>query len=620
MRAVAACAQYGADIMNASWGGAGQYQDGTTTGSQLYTLLVEKYGVTAFVSAGNSGPALSTLGSPGVAESVIGVGAYVSAEMGRVLHSQTLEVPDTAYHFSARGPAKNGDLGVDVMGPGGAVASLAYESLRQSENYTGTSMSSPSVAGVGALLVSAAKQNKLPHSPPRIRAALMNGARFVDAVEPFAQGAGLVQALPAWEHLKSNAPQAAWDQFFTVVNQDNTFAAGPGLYLRGAIPAGKRQLRFDIQPRFLHSVENAAKFALEEDLVISSTQPWVQVPEYARLANGRLTLRPILDIPKHRSGSDDPLYAEIHATLASAPEAGPLVRIPLTIIRGEQTDPELDYRAGYAVSLESGETDRRFFQVPENANYMKLRLRRDTDDPVKRTFLIHAVTVSAHYSYYGHHSKRYESFGAGDESEILVPVAAGKTTELAIHQPWFTPGKGKLQVDLQFVGIRSEQELVFFRENDEHVLLELVSATDESVQAEGSIDRAHFIEVPEKTEFLVPDKRHTMPPGPREEESFTPPFLRQTFTISVEKPTKIQIEPGRRYNTNLGIGSGILTFYHSSGKLLYQGSMWGRPMVDLPKGKTTVYRDLRALSRQLLEREQDQPLAYSRSRSRWSCS
>ena len=95
--------------------------------------LMEKYGVTAFISAGNSGPALSTLGSPGGdTASVIGVGAYVSSEMARVLYSQTSEAPSTAYNFSARGPAKNGDLGVDIMGPGGAHASLAYDGLQQS--------------------------------------------------------------------------------------------------------------------------------------------------------------------------------------------------------------------------------------------------------------------------------------------------------------------------------------------------------------------------------------------------------------------------------------------------------------------------------------------------------
>ena len=255
MRGVAACSQYGADIMNASWGGSTDYQDGGSFLSQLYNLLVEKYGVTAFVSAGNSGPALSTLGAPGgEASSIIGVGAYVSSEMGRVLYSQTVESPSAAYQFTARGPAKNGDLGVDVMGPGGAFASLAYDALSGSERYNGTSMSAPSVAGLGALLVSAAKQEDVKHSPARLRAALMNSAKQVKGTEVWAQGAGLVQALPAWRHLKANAATPAWDHFYTVETEDNTFSDGPGLYLRGDLAAGPRSVRFDIQPKFLHRI------------------------------------------------------------------------------------------------------------------------------------------------------------------------------------------------------------------------------------------------------------------------------------------------------------------------------------------------------------------------------
>jgi tripeptidyl-peptidase-2 len=314
MRGVAACAQYGADLMNASWGGASQYQDGRNDTARMYNLLAEKYGVTAFVSAGNSGPALSTLGSPGgEASSIIGVGAYVSDEMSKVLYSQTIEGPNTAYQFSARGPARNGDLGVDVMGPGGAHASLAYDELRKSQRYHGTSMSSPSVAGLGALLVSAAKQSDVPYSPARIRAALMNSARFVKGVEVFAQGAGLVQALPAWAHLQANQKQPAWDHFYDVETKENTFGSGPGLYLRGDIPVGKREVRFDLSPKFPAKVTAPERFNLEDDLIFTATQPWVKIPGYARLANGSITIRPVLDIPVSRPG--EPLYAEIHAKL-----------------------------------------------------------------------------------------------------------------------------------------------------------------------------------------------------------------------------------------------------------------------------------------------------------------
>jgi tripeptidyl-peptidase-2 len=610
MRGVAACVQYEADIMNASWGGASQYQDGQDSNAQLYNLLVEKYGVSGFVSAGNSGPALSTLGSPGgEATSIIGVGAYVSSGMARILYSQTSEAPSTAYNFSARGPCKNGDLGVDIMGPGGAHASLAYDELRNSQRYHGTSMSAPSVAGLGALLVSAAKQSGIEHSPARIRAALMNSAHFVENVEVFAQGAGLVQALPAWEHLKKSAKQSEWDHFYTVNTRNNTFRSGPGLYLRGDIPVGKKEIRFDISPKFSAHVKAPEKFKFENDLVFSATQPWVKIPGYARLGNGQITIRPVLDIPESKPGQ--PIYAEIHGHLADSPGSGPLVRIPITIVRGEKTDPHTRHRADFSLELKSGATHRRFYQVPGNANFLKVRLRRDHADPLRRAVILHAVTLVADGSYYSFNSQEYLSLDSGGEKVVMIPVAPGKTTELAFHQPYFSVGKTTVDVDLQFIGLTSDQEVLVLHENNRHVPLRVVSASDETVRGEGSIEVAHFSKLPEKTAFLSPDKRDEFPPGPHQEGVVSPPYLQQIFTVLVEKPTKIKLEPARQFNASSEIEGGLVTAIHESGKTLYQGTTSRNSSVSLPKGKTTFHRILRSLNRGVLELEKDRPLAWS---------
>lgn len=610
MRGVAACAQYKADIMNASWGGASQYQDGQDANARLYNLLVEKYGVTGFVSAGNSGPALSTLGSPGgEASSIIGVGAYVSSEMARVLYSQTSKAPSTAYNFSARGPCRNGDLGVDITGPGGAHASLAYDELRNSQRYHGTSMSSPSVAGLGALLVSAAKQSKVKYSPARIRSALMNSAKFDRNLEVFAQGAGLVQALPAWNHLQKIAAQPEWDHFYAVNTQQNTFRSGPGLYLRGDIPVGKKEVRFDLSPKFVDDITAPEKFALENDLVFTATQPWVKIPGYARLGNGRITIRPVLDIPESKPGQ--PLYAEIHGRLAGSPESGPLVRIPVTIVRGEKTDPHLKHRSEFDLEVESGRTHRRFFQVPANANFMKIRVRRNDDDSLNRLVLLHAVTLIADGSYYSFNTMEYLLLERDGEQEVKIPVAAGKTVELAFHQPYFSVGDTSLHADFHFIGGAAEQDVVVLHENEAHAPLRVTTMSDETVKGEGSLNRAHFSVMPVKTEYLSPDKRDSFPPGPRQENESNPPYLLQTFTVSVDKPTKVELESARRYGARSEVEGGLITAYHESGKLLYQGGVYRNSGLTLPKGKTTFHRELRSLNKAVLEREKDRPLNYS---------
>jgi tripeptidyl-peptidase-2 len=48
--------------------------------SQTFDDAVRKWGITVFTSAGNDGPALSTLGAPGCLSAPITVGAFVSAQ------------------------------------------------------------------------------------------------------------------------------------------------------------------------------------------------------------------------------------------------------------------------------------------------------------------------------------------------------------------------------------------------------------------------------------------------------------------------------------------------------------------------------------------------------------
>jgi tripeptidyl-peptidase II len=201
-RAIAAVLQHNCDLCNMSYGEPTAVA-GPRAGRvvELLTQLPELHGVTFVSSAGNAGPALSTVGSPGgtAGSALIGVGAYVSETLAAAGHSARVPPsadgpgalrpspspspaagagagagaapmspsPTTAitggmqYNWSSRGPAANGAIGVSISAPGGAISSQPSSTLNRRALANGTSMSSPAACGALALVVSAVKLDAL---------------------------------------------------------------------------------------------------------------------------------------------------------------------------------------------------------------------------------------------------------------------------------------------------------------------------------------------------------------------------------------------------------------------------------------------------------------------------
>jgi subtilisin family serine protease/archaellum component FlaF (FlaF/FlaG flagellin family) len=128
---------YGTDVISISWG---SYMNGDgTSPTEIACDSAVDAGIVVCVAAGNSGPGSRTVGTPASAKEVITVGAIEDSM-------------DIAY-FSSRGPTADGRTKPDVCAVGVDVTAPAANSGDGYVAHSGTSMATPHVAGVAALMI-----------------------------------------------------------------------------------------------------------------------------------------------------------------------------------------------------------------------------------------------------------------------------------------------------------------------------------------------------------------------------------------------------------------------------------------------------------------------------------
>ena len=179
------------DVINLSLGSEGGDPDSPDSRA---ADSASNAGVVVVIAAGNSGPNAESIGSPGASRKAITVGA-----VGR---------EDTVADFSSRGPVRSGSDIIDkpdVVAPGVEIcaAKLPLASLdtcqdEQHAPLSGTSMATPHVAGIAALM----KQANSLLSPAAVKSILRFTAIKLSAadgalVERDSQGAGRVDAFAA---------------------------------------------------------------------------------------------------------------------------------------------------------------------------------------------------------------------------------------------------------------------------------------------------------------------------------------------------------------------------------------------------------------------------------------
>ena len=278
-RALQEAIRHKCHVINLSYGEGCAWPNAGRFVQLAQQYVVQRHGIIFVSSAGNNGPALTTVGGPGgTTSALLGIAAHVSPAMQQVLYSMPVESCGTTtmegnannndnnedqaplaslgsfapppnvyqdeqhigstYTWSSVGPTADGDFGVNLTAPGGAITAVSNWCLQKSQLMNGTSMSSPHATGCVALLLSACLANNMDVTPITIKRALLNTSQTLPNLSVCQQGAGMINVPAAWQWLQSYHNVLSGDVDFHVTTVDSTTGNGGsnppprGVYLR----------------------------------------------------------------------------------------------------------------------------------------------------------------------------------------------------------------------------------------------------------------------------------------------------------------------------------------------------------------------------------------------------
>jgi len=179
-------AQSGADVVNMSLGSPFPVV-GDDPMSDAVDRITAETGTLFVISAGNSGPVVGWLGSPGTADSALTVGA--------------VDDNDQLAEFSSRGPRMDDNAikpditapGVDIVAAKAANGQIGDPAADGYVSMSGTSMAAPHVAGAAAILAGEHPD----WTYEQLKGALMGTAKPNGTSSVFEQGAGRVDVAKA---------------------------------------------------------------------------------------------------------------------------------------------------------------------------------------------------------------------------------------------------------------------------------------------------------------------------------------------------------------------------------------------------------------------------------------
>lgn len=273
-------------VANISYGIGSEIEGKADIDTFIDRFAEENPHVAIAVSGGNSGPGLSTIGSPAAALHALTVGAAFTSEMASVLLGAS-STRDRIFLFSSRG----GEVAKpDVVAPG--IAASAVPTWERNDLMRGTSMAAPQGAGAMALILSAtvASDPNAKWCSGMLKRAVMDTARPLPGYTQLDQGRGMIDVPRAAELFKKMLrDEEAWalmDIEVQTVSPTLPKGARAAFWRAGGYaPTEERPVTIKLRPKFASNAPGSQRSSFWRSFLVSSNASWI------RLSNSSIRLK-----------------------------------------------------------------------------------------------------------------------------------------------------------------------------------------------------------------------------------------------------------------------------------------------------------------------------------------
>jgi subtilisin family serine protease len=368
-------------VFSMSYGIGSELEGKSDIEKYLNTLMAENENIVIVTSNGNEGPGISSTGNPAAAHRILSAGAMLPKTSARDSYGFVTQ-KDCIFHFSSRG----GEVyKPDCLTPGAASSTVPKHS--RGENFWGTSMACPQLAGAAAVLISACLQENIPFKGALIKRALKYSSTPLAGYTPLDQGTGIIDIAKAFEIMKMYAKRQEHDKVLdykieTMCPQypDNKGAMS---YWRtgGYFPPETEKQNFNVKAIFPKILTADEKHDFYRAYKLKSDASW---------------LNPDKSSTYIRANHSTSIGVRYQHALMTKPGlyVGKIIASPITDTGQQIPDFELlntviipyEFTAlnNYSVSIENqklaaGEYDRYFVRIPPGASAMNVRISAKPD-------------------------------------------------------------------------------------------------------------------------------------------------------------------------------------------------------------------------------------------------